>query len=168
MKRSGTLRLLWIPLAWAAAASCGTFAAEPPQSPPPRNRAAVEAVLAKAPPASAESELRPLHIVLLADEKDHGLNEHDYPLWQKHWELLLGGKQDGDSHSQVNLYGPPAPGDPKLLLAGTPKVKVTAAWKWLVNLTGLLTSCGWKRTLPDRRNGRDCPLKRSVHHDDPT
>ena len=114
-------------------AACGAaFAAEPPPSPPPpRDRAEVEAVLAKAPPAPAASELRPLNIVLLSDVKDHGLNEHDYPLWQKRWLVLLGGKQDDAAEEpQVNLYGPPASGDPQVLFAGTPKVKVTTAWKW--------------------------------------
>jgi len=126
MRNNDILRLLWVLLAWAVMTSGVTFAAEPP---PPRNRAEVEAVLAKAPPALSASELRPLRIVLLADEKDHGLNEHNYPLWQKRWKVLLGGKGDGDGESQVNLYGPPAPGDPKVLLSGTPKVNVTTAWK---------------------------------------
>ena len=123
--------LLCVSLTWVTTTCCATFAAEPPQSPPPpRNRAEVEAALAKTPPAAPESELRPLHIVLLADEKDHGRNEHDYPLWQKRWKLLLGGKQDADTETQVNLYGPPAPGDPQVLRSGTPKGKVTTAWKW--------------------------------------
>ena len=131
MRDNDILRLLLAALSWAATASGITFAAEMPQAPPaPRNRAEVEAVLAKAPPALPASELRPLSIVLLADEKDHGLNEHDYPLWQKRWKVLLGGKEYGDGQTQVNLYGPPGPGDSKVLLSGTPKVKVTTAWKW--------------------------------------
>jgi type 1 glutamine amidotransferase len=34
--------------------------------------------------------LRPLRIVLVAGPKDHGINEHDYPLWQMRWQALLG------------------------------------------------------------------------------
>jgi type 1 glutamine amidotransferase len=123
--------LLWVLLAWAATTSAVMFAAESPQPQPLlRDRAGIEAVLAKAPPPPPASELRPLRIVLVADEKDHGPNEHDYPLWQKRWKVLLGGKQGEDAETQVNLYGPPAPGDPKVLLSGAPKANVTTAWKW--------------------------------------
>jgi hypothetical protein len=91
MKRNCFLLLVW--LLSVLTISAATYAAEtPPPPPPPRTRAEVEAVLAKAPPAPSASELRPLNIVLLADEKDHGLNEHDYPLWQMRWNALLGGK----------------------------------------------------------------------------
>jgi hypothetical protein len=31
----------------------------------------------------------PLRILLVADEKDHGLDEHDYPLWLDRWSRLL-------------------------------------------------------------------------------
>jgi putative heme-binding domain-containing protein len=31
----------------------------------------------------------PLRILLVGDEKDHGLNEHDYPLWLERWPKLL-------------------------------------------------------------------------------
>ena len=113
-------------LGWLVAASA--MAAEPP---PPRSRAEVEAVLAQAPPAPPPELLRPLHIVLIADQKDHGPGEHDYPLWQKRWRILLGG-QDGSqaAEPQVNLYGPPPAGQSKEALAGGPKVKVTTAWQW--------------------------------------
>ena len=50
-----------------------------------------------------------LHVVLLADEKDHGPvgnGLHDYPLWQKRWALLLGG-EEASEEKQVNLVGPP-------------------------------------------------------------
>ena len=46
-----------------------------------------------------------LHVVLLADEKDHGPagnGLHDYPLWQKRWALLLGGEKASEE-KQVNL-----------------------------------------------------------------
>jgi len=97
------------------------------QAPPPRSRAEVEAVLAAAPKAPPGQELRPLNVVLLAGPKDHGINEHDYPLWQKRWKVLLGGK-GRDDEPQVNVYGPP----PKYgqACAGSPKVKVSTAWQW--------------------------------------
>ncbi|MES2709919.1 MAG: ThuA domain-containing protein [Verrucomicrobiota bacterium] len=39
-----------------------------------------------APPAAAPG---PLRILLSAGAKDHGLNEHDYPLWLERWSKLL-------------------------------------------------------------------------------
>lgn len=33
---------------------------------------------------------RPLRILLVAGPKDHGPDEHDYPLWQERWATLLG------------------------------------------------------------------------------
>ncbi|MBN2311944.1 MAG: ThuA domain-containing protein [Candidatus Hydrogenedentes bacterium] len=102
---------------------CG--AAEPP---PPRSRAEVEAVLAKAPRADAE-EPGPLNVVLLADAKDHNNDAyaHDYPLWQKRWELLFGGAACS-AEKQANLFGP-ARGDEEAL-RGAPNVRVTTAWHW--------------------------------------
>lgn len=101
------------------------------EAPGPRSRADVEAVLAKAPDPPAEDELRALHIVLLADVKDHGPGAHDYPLWQKRWTLLLGGRDAAeDSVKQVNLFGPPPEGDTKNVMSGAAKVEVTTAWKW--------------------------------------
>lgn len=79
-----------------------------PRTHPLRSRRQIESMLALAPKSPAVNELRELNIVLLADEKDHGPNEHDYPLWQKRWLLLLGGKQAGaSSETHANLYGPP-------------------------------------------------------------
>ncbi|NQT11718.1 MAG: ThuA domain-containing protein [Planctomycetes bacterium] len=70
------------------------------------------------------------HVVLLADEKDHGPagnGLHDYPLWQKRWALLLGGEEASDE-KQVNLVGPP---DESIdYRKGSPNVQVTAAWHW--------------------------------------
>ena len=131
MRSGHILRLLSVLVAWVATASVTIRAAETlPPAPAPRDRNEVEAVLAKAPSVTPLSELRPINIVLLADEKDHGRNEHDYPLWQKRWKILLGGKAEGDTETQVNLYGPPAAGDPKILFSGAPKVEVTTARKW--------------------------------------
>jgi len=59
------------------------------EAPKPRGRAEGEAVLAKAPKPSASQELRHLNVLLLADVKDHGPGEHDYPHWQKRWQQLL-------------------------------------------------------------------------------
>lgn len=108
-----------------AAATSDALGAKPPK---PRSRAEVEAALAKAPKPDA---LRPLHVVLLADVKDHGREEHDYPLWQKRWALLLGGrKAAGADVPQVNLFGPAAQGNSAECVAGAEKVTLTTAWKW--------------------------------------
>jgi len=118
----------------AAAVCCGVLAAGRPaaaagknEAPPPRDSAELTAILAKAPKPPAPDALRELHIVLLAGPKDHGPNEHDYPLWQKRWKVLLGGKGEGDE-PKVNCYCPEADQDDKL--AGAPKVKVSTAWNW--------------------------------------
>ena len=80
--------------------------------------------------AAEERNSEPLHVVLLADEKDHGPagnGLHDYPLWQKRWAVLLGGKNASDER-QVNLVGPP---DESIdYRKGMPHVKVTIAWHW--------------------------------------
>jgi len=59
------------------------------EAPPPRTRAEVEAVLARAPRPDTNSSLRPLHVLLVAGPKDHGPGEHDYPAWQRQWTALL-------------------------------------------------------------------------------
>ena len=102
-----------------------SFAVEAPK---PRSRNEVEAVLAKAPKAPPVRKLKELNIVLVAIKKDHGENEHDYPLWQKRWAVLLGGKKAGQAR-QVNLYGP-APKGKRKGLAGAPKVNVSTANEW--------------------------------------
>ncbi|HEV3121792.1 MAG TPA: ThuA domain-containing protein [Isosphaeraceae bacterium] len=58
-------------------------------APAPRKRDEVEAVLRAGRPVEKPS-FRPLSIVLVAGEKDHGVDEHDYPLWQARWAQLLG------------------------------------------------------------------------------
>ena len=80
--------------------------------------------------ASEEPNSEPLHVVLLADEKDHGPagnGLHDYPLWQKRWALLLGGEEASDEE-QVNLAGPAEKS--KNRSKGMPNVQVTTAWHW--------------------------------------
>ena len=101
------------------------FAAEAPMA---RSRAEVQAVLAKAPSVDA-GELRPLNVVLLADVKDHVKDEqaHNYPLWQKRWELLFGGAACS-GEKQANLYGS-ARGD-KAALRGAANVNIIKAWDW--------------------------------------
>lgn len=101
------------------------------QAPKPRSRSEIEAVLAKAPRPPMKKKLRRLNIILVADKKDHGANEHDYPLWQKRWKLLLGGKKAGEpSETQVNLYGPPPTSSRDEVLAGAPKVRVSTVIGW--------------------------------------
>jgi type 1 glutamine amidotransferase len=95
---------------------------------PARNRAEVEAVLAKAPRTDVK-EPKPLHVVLLAGDKDHKADPyaHDYPLWQKRWELLLGGARCS-AEKQANLFGP-VRGD-KAVFQGAANVKIGKAWHW--------------------------------------
>lgn len=71
--------------------SCATqvHAAHLPDPPPARSRKEIEAVLAKAPKLQPPNELKELNVVLVADKKDHGPSEHDYPLWQERWRTLL-------------------------------------------------------------------------------
>lgn len=126
MKIAGVL----LPLGFAVLLAIGlppapTCAADPP-SPPKRSD--VERVLAVAgnhPPE--RSDTRPLQIVLLADHKDHGPGEHDYPRWQSRWALLLGGAA-ASAAPAANLFGPDRP-DPALK-QGTPEVRVATADQW--------------------------------------
>jgi type 1 glutamine amidotransferase len=112
-----------------AVLSCLDLAATPASGatpPPARNRQEVLAVLAQAPKAPLASDLRSLEIVLVANRKDHGLEEHDYPLWMERWKVLLGGKEAGPG--QVNLFGPASAEGPP---PGAPKVTVQTAQDWL-------------------------------------
>ena len=113
-------------------ASMGLSAAVPgraAEAPAPRPRAEVEAILAKSPAPPPADRLRPLRIVLLADVKDHGPGEHDYPLWQKRWKVLLGGQAEGEP-LQANLHALLSPVEQDKLAAGAAKVEVTTAWQW--------------------------------------
>jgi len=111
---------------FALAAGAAAHAAK---APPQRARAEVEAALAKAPKPPPEDQLRQLNVVLLAGKKDHGPNEHDYPLWQKRWKVLLGGKGP-DDEPKVNCFYPEPEAGRHEALAGAPKVKVATAWNW--------------------------------------
>lgn len=57
------------------------------QAPPTRTPDEVAQVLAGS--DSPVSSPRPLNIVLVAGNKDHGPGEHDYPAWQIQWAQLL-------------------------------------------------------------------------------
>lgn len=61
-------------------------ALERTDAPPPRRRAELEAVPVVGAPAGNPRALR---VVLAGGPKDHGPDEHDYPLWQKRWSALL-------------------------------------------------------------------------------
>ncbi|WP_165073363.1 ThuA domain-containing protein [Paludisphaera rhizosphaerae] len=58
-------------------------------APPPRTRAEWEAAT-KGRKAPADGAAKPLRITLAAGVKDHGIDEHDYPLWLDRWSKLLG------------------------------------------------------------------------------
>ncbi|MDG3006147.1 ThuA domain-containing protein [Paludisphaera mucosa] len=58
-------------------------------APPPRTRAEWEAAT-QGRKAPADAASKPLRITLAAGPKDHGIDEHDYPLWLDRWSELLG------------------------------------------------------------------------------
>jgi putative heme-binding domain-containing protein len=62
------------------------------EPPPPRPRDELAAVLAGAP--NPPEPTRPIRVVLVAGEKDHGPGEHDYPAWQTAWAELLSAGRD--------------------------------------------------------------------------
>ncbi|MGC1273253.1 MAG: ThuA domain-containing protein [Planctomycetaceae bacterium] len=64
----------------------------PGEPPPPRTRVEVQSVLAGAPEPPLPA--RPIRVVLVAGEKDHGPGEHDYPAWQEAWSELLAAGDD--------------------------------------------------------------------------
>jgi HEAT repeat protein/type 1 glutamine amidotransferase len=107
-----------------ALVSARAHAAVPP---PRRDLAEVSAVLARAPKAPTARDLRPLNVLLVANRKDHGPHEHDYPRWLERWKVLLGGKAAGPG--PVTMYGPT--GDlPPSPAAGAAGVKVETAVGW--------------------------------------
>ena len=59
-----------------------------------------------------------------------GINEHDYPLWQKNWKILFGGKKDNTEGVQINLFGSANRVSIDDLQAGAPKVRVSTGWVW--------------------------------------
>jgi putative heme-binding domain-containing protein len=59
-----------------------------PPAPPARSRAEVIQVLGSV-STTVASETTPLRVLLSAGPKDHGPDEHDYPLWLDRWSRLL-------------------------------------------------------------------------------
>src|ERR1051325_5897574 len=59
---------------------------EPP-IPPPRPRADLAAFLPS--PGATPDRPAPLRVLLSAGQKDHGVDEHDYPVWLDRWTRLL-------------------------------------------------------------------------------
>lgn len=105
-------------LAALVAAVAGIGASEvwcAPGAPPARPRAQVEAVLAQTPRDDQGPAPRPLHVVLVADTKDHGPGQHDYPHFQRTWAELLRRSPGGASAA-----------------SGTKPTAVTTslAWQW--------------------------------------
>ncbi len=120
----GSRNVGWVVAACLVAGMAGPlFAAPAPPAPPARS--AVEAALNRA--GEEAGSPAPIQIVLVADKKDHRENEHDYPLWQQRWALLLGGKTASGA-AQVNLFGPAIP-DEKAF-AGAENVTVAQASGW--------------------------------------
>ncbi len=96
--------------------------------PDPRQLSEVERVLAASQAAKSDTaSLRKLKIVLLADQKDHGVGEHDYPRWQARWSFMLGGVADSSeaaaASNGVDLRDESVRG-------GAPGVHVERAWQW--------------------------------------
>lgn len=113
---------LLVVAAMAAAWTPGVCLAAQPLPPEPPRRSQVDAALQTQ--GGAPKRLR---IVLLADKKDHKVNEHDYPLWQDRWALLLGGKA-ASSAEQVNLFGPAIAHEKAA--AGAENVEIARAQGW--------------------------------------
>lgn len=122
MRRCLSLLLLVPVLATLAPAR--VHAAVPPSR---RDLAEVRAALAQAPPPPPARRLRPLRVLLVANRKDHGAHEHDYPRWLERWKVLLGGKEAGSG--PVTLYGLTShlPAGPK---PGAARVRVETAVDW--------------------------------------
>jgi hypothetical protein len=115
--------------AWLGPAALGGDPAPPPA--PARQEVATAlarlATRAGRDPAGPLRLPHPLRVLLLADAKDHGAEEHDYPLWQQRWALLLGGRA-ASSATQVNLFGPPAT-DPAAV-SGVEGLTILRAQNW--------------------------------------
>ena len=129
--RRAWLIFVWLLVSHAFGAASQKAAAESPAAPPVRGRAEIEGVLAKAPAPPSVGELRQLNIGLVADKKDHGPGEHDYPLWQEKWRALLTDTESGaSSGSSSRPPGPSPSARSRQGAAGTPKVRVATAQGW--------------------------------------
>jgi putative heme-binding domain-containing protein len=59
-----------------------------PPTPAARRMSEIQQVLGSTPAAPSDTK-RPLKLLLCAGPKDHGQDEHDYPLWLERWSRLL-------------------------------------------------------------------------------
>ncbi len=57
-----------------------------PGVPLARKRSEISTFVTPSPPSA---DLKMLRILLCIDDQDHGVDEHDYPVWQKRWSTLL-------------------------------------------------------------------------------
>lgn len=78
-----------------------------PFLPPMRNASEVNGVLKNSPSAGNTAEEEPLKIVWVSGPKDHGPDEHDYPLQQERWTQLL---SSADKVEVTPVEGWPDPG----------------------------------------------------------
>lgn len=62
--------------------------ADPP-TPAPRTLKELAPILPPSASPEARAAWKPLRILLVTDSKDHGIDEHDYPLWLDRWTRLL-------------------------------------------------------------------------------
>lgn len=60
-----------------------------PPPPPPRSQTEIAAVLPERTMDAKSIPRKPLRILLSSGVKDHGVDEHDYPLWLNRWSKLL-------------------------------------------------------------------------------
>jgi hypothetical protein len=60
-----------------------------PPAPPARSRAELAGVLPLPASSATPAQRQPLRILLSAGAKDHGVDEHDYPVWLERWSKLL-------------------------------------------------------------------------------
>ncbi|HSI64285.1 MAG TPA: ThuA domain-containing protein, partial [Candidatus Saccharimonadia bacterium] len=60
-----------------------------PPAPAPRSLREIASLLPQPASAEARAAWKPLRILLSIDKKDHGIDEHDYPLWLDRWTRLL-------------------------------------------------------------------------------
>ncbi len=116
--RCGAVLLVALAASWAAGG-------EPPTPPKRSEVAAVLAAARRDQPSDIAS--RPLTVLLLADTKDHGPGEHDYPRWQTRWALLLGGAS-ASTEKAANLDG--LDREDSALAAGAEHVHVATAREW--------------------------------------
>jgi putative heme-binding domain-containing protein len=63
-------------------------------APPARRQSEVDAVLQAGLHEIALAPKRPLRVLVVAGAKDHGIDEHDYPLWLERWSVLLRSTDD--------------------------------------------------------------------------